>query len=444
MNVTNKYKYKELPKTIKEQISKFEESYSDSKENPAFLANLGDLYKKAYELSNNKIFRKKALNAYQEFSKLAPNHFQVFAVIYNLKAESAVDGDIDFSSLKSYYAAHPQLKNTTIPGPSFYQSYALIKERSSDKNRILKLLKQSLKENPKALGPYSLLILQHLDNKRFLLAEAILKQAKKKFPDSNRLRGLQANITYDKINAQDCVISDKNLLKKGIVNFKELLKDNPNNLDARLSLARLYRALGLYQLSLAEYNRAIELDDGLSAKAGKVQALIFLDRMDDATALISEIGKTHPNYRANFADWLSVGGRWDESLKLFVLGFERIKGVIDFYDVQWYAFATLMLNDKETAQKAMEEKLGFIKMNKWESTLSKFFLDKISKEKLLEKATNSCRLTEAFYSIAMFEWQQGNIASALDYFSKIKAEKVFPYVEYAAAKYHIKTIELQK
>ncbi len=423
--------------SLRANISKASSEFKQYPNNPASAAKLGDVYFKAFRETQNKEYRKLALEAYKAFSKLAPDNKPVITTIYTLLMEDAIEGDeVAEEEVYRVFSTYPMLKEAGFAPPSYVRAYKMLRNSSPDReNALISALKTVISDSPGFYGGYLFLFRVHSQAKRYRLAKAILQQGIETTNDPYLHRELYFFIVNRGTTeyTSTCYIDNRESYKDALSSVKHWAKILNKDPQAYIELANTYSNLGRLRLMLEASKRANEIQPNQTSAVNIADAYLGLGKISNAkeilVPLLAAEDSTLP--RESYSEWAFGSENWAEYLT-------HMEQLIAEGDTSAYNYFRLSMvyghigrPDKE--KEMLEKSIKKGDKGKWPSKLHDYYSNIINDEALIGLAKNTCETTEAEFAIGISAYFDGNTEKAKQYFQKIKKDKVTQFREYTSA-----------
>lgn len=376
----------------------------------SYLINLSKEYALAYDRSERIADLDAAITTLQPALAQFPSHKRLNLYHYRLVS---IKGSIGYSSAiaqaEQLYGKHPFIQKSTLAPPAFLQAIQDFKHyRFKDmKNGLLRAIEQ----NPKFARSYLLLGNFYRQNRQPELAEYVYQQG---LPYQDQVTALQMHRWLFSIYRQAfrearCEDNTSYTVSRMLPSYKAVISAEPKIGRHHAEFARMLQLVGLTELSLFQFKRASQLSVEHFAKPSLFAEHLFLTgRFADAQAVIDNAKQNQagsPELNA-IAFYLALANQdWQSAQAIYQTNHEP-------EDAHIYLYLQLL-----TATNSSQH----INQSDWLNSLHLYQQKNLSKQDLLAKADDSCKLLEAQFLMGFeAKLNQDNRASQA-HFEKIRA-----------------------
>jgi lipoprotein NlpI len=411
------------------------------------LGRLADAYKAEYKKTLSPRLRDLAIDHYNRFLELRPEHPSASIALYEIMlTETLRKGNLTYApEMKRLYAEVQLLRESDALPPSSAQAVVHY-TRPSEPDPVrttLDLLNRGVREDPDDLATRILMTRLYLNEQHYELALAVAREAQTLVSeeDRNQFQPLLAEVLFEMSNAHKCVTRNS-YLDEGLKEVKAARAVDPSDAEMEYRLAKLYATKELYPLSLFTMKDLIKKKPTPWNRMMLAEFLWHSGEDTEALAIYSEyLGDPEEKSHA-----LKMSGtihlsqeKWERSADYFHEYF-LTETEPEVYSALLLYLAEMGQDNRQAAMIALKTIRREHLKSDWDSALLSYYLEQMSTEELIGEATDLCKEVEAYFFIGMKKRADGVKGLGRKELEKVVELNLPQYYEHHMAKRTLATL----
>ncbi len=402
------------------------------------LTQLAALHLEQYEANKNLYSINQVIASHDELLKRQPANHDVLLQFYRLNLfKGLATNHYDIAHWQAFYQQQPFLQTIDIAPPA-YMELLLAPQDSLSNNDRIRILKNTLAENPYFVNGYLALTAMYAARDKMQLSSFLLETANKHTPNNLEILAPLNEFRVEGLFDKACQRDISAELNQAFEDYKLLVKSAPENAYYHMQMSTVLRLMGRMRMSSFSAKKATSISSEFQGSLAEAQFWTGNDKALTAYFSAKNIAGLNSNdlYLAIFFHVTNFN--WQQAATLMEEYITR--NDISFYGVLYGAHAYKMLGQKDLAQQITAKGLSKITLKPWQKQLLNFANQQISNQQLMAESKNKCDESEAYFIQALTAVQEGEIAAFEQHMASIVDLKIYSFYEYAGAKNIVKKI----
>lgn len=404
--------------------------------NPKAVSDAGDFYRNRFLADKRSSDANKAIEYYQQFLQLQPEHLNTQIVLYDLYYKLHFNNQVnDFERLSTQYNRLPEQHRVYINAPETAEAYRILitnkksKQENYQQSKLLAV--KGLQRAPRSSGAYILLSNILSDEKRYAAVISLLEQGLKYFPNNALFMEYIGNAHHDMAYQQSCEFEDQQSWQRAVTYYTQAKQTKPDNTDIRFNLVQSYFSLNQRQQALDEAKQLYQLNSSKNSLIDVIEGYLAIGDFSTAYEFMEQKKQQYSSTFSPrvYAEYLMRMGKWEQALTHYQQHTFSSDNTNNLYS----SLQATMVAQVVGSSWRPETNLKASANNGWQKVLLNYWQGKINSHTLLNTAKDRCEQLEANTYIGYRYWQQQQYDEAKYYLTAATNTGIPLFVEDAIA-----------